>query len=119
MFMLRAIMLMRDWLALEAGASNEDDGVTFVDDGWWVKENPAGRRPAGFVVVLSCWSSVCRASVTAVRADALSTMLLLVAKAAIRAWIARLFTARGRRRLTWWMRSAAASLNSGSLRPRV
>lgn len=43
-----------------ADASGEDDGVTFVEGAWWVKEDPAVGGLAGFVVVLSGWSSVCR-----------------------------------------------------------
>ena len=38
-------------------------------------------------------------------------MVLLAAKAATRAWTARLLTARGMPRLTWWMRAMASSLN--------
>ena len=56
-------------------------------------------------------------SVTAARAEDSSTMVLLVANAATRAWTPRLFTARGSPRLTWWIRSAASSLNRVSERP--
>ena len=45
--------------------------------------------------MVSGWWSVCRDLGDGGSAEALSTMLLLVANAAIRAWIARLFTARG------------------------
>ena len=44
-------------------------------------------------------------------------MALLSAKAATRDCTARLFTARGRPRLTWWMSPTASSENSVSARP--
>ena len=46
-------------------------------------------------------------------------MVLLVANAATRAWTARLFTARGIPRLTWWMSATASSENNVSGRPRA
>jgi len=45
---------------LWAAGRGEDVGVTFADDGLLAGMNPADRRPAGLVVGLSRWSSVCR-----------------------------------------------------------
>lgn len=75
----------------------------------------SGPRVAVVVTVGDCYSAV--TSVTAARAEASSTMALLSAKAATRAWTARLLTARGRPRETWWMRLTASSENRVSARP--
>ena len=69
----------------------------------------------GFVLMVALWWWSWRwcqsvvTSVTAARADGSSTMLRLVAYAAMSDWTARLFTARGSPRLTWWMSSVASS----------
>ena len=48
-----------------------------------------------------------------------STMALRPAHAAMRAWTARLLTARGRPRDTWWTRAKASSENKVSARPAI
>jgi hypothetical protein len=53
----------------------------------------------------------------AARVEDSSTMVLFVANAATRAWMARLFTARGGSRPTWWIKVIASSLNRVSERP--
>jgi hypothetical protein len=89
-------------------ASADDDGVVVGGDGLRAESGPADRWSAGLVVTLAAWLSRWRGaghsvvtSVTAARAELSSTMLLLPANAAIRAWTARLLTARGSPRLTW------------------
>ena len=58
-------------------------------------------------------------SVTAARAEDSSTIDLFSAKAATRDCTARLLTARGRPRDTWWTRARASSENSVSVRPAI
>ena len=53
----------------------------------------------------------------ATRAEDSSTIFLRAAAAEMRAWIARLFTARGSPRETWWMSAVASSENRVSVRP--
>ncbi len=53
----------------------------------------------------------------AARAEDSSTMLFCSAAAEMRAWMARLFTARGRPLETWWMSAVASSENRVSVRP--
>jgi len=83
----------------------------------------ADGGPAGWVLAgpwCACWRGGGQSvvtSVTAARALCSSTMDLRPAQAAIRAWVARLLTARGRPRAASWIRVAASSLNSGSDRP--
>src|SRR5659263_628435 len=85
---------------------------------WWGECKAPPVFPAGL------WSSWWRGgghyvvtSVTAARAEDSSTMALPVAYAATRAWTARLLTARGMPRPTWWIRAIASSENSVSERP--
>ena len=58
-------------------------------------------------------------SVTAARAEDSSTIAFDSAKAATRDWTARLLTARGSPRETWWMSARASSENKVSLRPAI
>jgi integrase/recombinase XerD len=79
--------------------------------------------PAGWVLAgpwCACWRGGGQSaviSVTAARALCSSAMDLRPAMAAIRAWVARLLTARGRPRAASWIKVTASSLNSGSDRP--
>src|SRR5215211_6929836 len=99
--------------------------ASFIVTTYLLDENAPRARPAGR------WCSGCRGdglgvgggdhsavtSATAARADGSSTMAFLLAKAATRAWTARLFTARGSPRDTWWINAVASSLNRVSDRP--
>jgi len=58
-------------------------------------------------------------SVTAARTEDSSTIAFLAAKAATRDWTARLLTARGSPRETWWTRARASSENKVSERPAI
>ena len=58
-------------------------------------------------------------SATAARAEDSSTIDLLVAKAATRDCTARLLTARGSPRDTWWTMTRASLENKVSLRPAI
>src|SRR6266545_3713517 len=89
--------------SLETSGMYEEAPRAVAGGAWW-----SGCRGGGHSVVTS---------VTAARALDSSTMALFAANAATRAWMARLFTARGRPRETWWMSATASSLNKVSARP--
>ena len=97
----------------------QDEDVGVIDDeDVWAKNGPAGWVLAG------PWCAWWRGggqsvvtSVTAARALCSSTMDLRPAMAATRAWVAMLFTARGRPRAASWMSVMASSLKSVSARP--
>ena len=81
---------------------------------------PNGRPLAEGEQGLLAWILAAQHSVTsatAARAELSSTIALRSAKAATRAWTARLFTIRGRPRDTWWISATASSENNVSERP--
>jgi len=85
-----------------AAVEYADIGVVEGADGWGVKKPRRWGSGRGLVFGVSVWSSGWRCcvhsvvtSVMAARVEVSSTMVLLVAKAAMSAWTARLLTARG------------------------
>ena len=98
--------------------------ASFVVMTWWWHEKAPPAMPAGLcvrvvavVVRLSRWSSLCRHFGDGGAGGGFVDDGFVVGEAATRDCTARLLTARGRPRETWWISARASSENRVSERP--